>query len=177
MKHAHISAAVLAAAGLIFVARGPAIAAQNTHSDAMFAREAATANMTEIELGRLAVQKSSNDKLKEFGQRMINDHTKANDNLKSIATKDSINLPADLDAKHRALVNRFSNMSGTEFDRMYASTMVSDHESAVALFGKEADHGSNPDLKAFASDTLPTLREHLRLAQENESAGGVTSRK
>jgi putative membrane protein len=177
MKYAHVSAALLATAGLIFVARGPAIAATGTRSDTMFARDAAIANMTEMELGRLAVQKSANGNLKKFGQKMIDDHTKINDQLKSVAAKDVINLPADLDAAHRATVNRFSNMSGTEFDRMYARTMVSDHEGAVTLWEKEANHGSNPGLKAFASDTLPTIREHLRLAQENESALGVTSRK
>lgn len=174
MKYKHLSGALIAGSCMFFLMSGP-VAAQSTRADTEFVREAAMGGMTEVELGRLAVQKSSNDKVKEFGQKMIDDHSKADDKLKSIATKDSIAILSDLDVKHRATVNRFSKMSGTEFDRIYVREMVGDHEAAVATFEKEAAKASNPDLKSFASDTLPTLREHLRMARENESALGSTS--
>jgi putative membrane protein len=174
MNHKHLSAALVAGSCMFFLMSGPVVA-QNTRADTEFVREAAIGGMTEVELGRLAVQKSSNDKVKEFGQKMIDDHSKANDKLKSIAAKDSITIPSDLDVKHRATVNRFSKMSGTEFDRVYARDMVADHEADVASFEKEAAKGSNPDLKSFASETLPTLREHLRIAKDNETTLGSTS--
>jgi putative membrane protein len=174
MYRKHLPTVFLAASIAFFLING-ATAAQNSRGDESFARDAAIGGMTEVELGRLAVQKSSNEKVKEFGQKMIDDHSKAGDNLKSVAAKANITLPPDLDAKHRAMVNRFSKMSGTEFDRMYVRDMLTDHESDVAAFEKEASGGSNPDLKTFANDTLPTLRDHLRMAKENDSALGATS--
>lgn len=188
MKHTHFSAALLGAAGLLFCLNGTATAqkganadtptnavSSQTKGDMKFAREAALGGMTEVQLGRLAVQKSSNDKVKEFGQRMVDDHSKAGDQLKSIAAKDNITLPSELDAKHKAVVDRFSKMSGTEFDRVYVRDMVKDHNNDVMAFEKEANDGSNPDLKSFASSTLPTLRDHLRMAKDNERTMGVTS--
>lgn len=144
-------------------------------ADTRFAREAAMGGMMEVELGKVAVQKASSDKVKQFGQRMIDDHTKAGDQLKEIAAKDNITLPSELDARHKAIVDRFSNMSGTSFDRAYMRDMVKDHQTDVADFQKEANNGSNPDLKSFATMTLPTLQEHLRIARETDNSLGVTS--
>ncbi len=173
MKHTNFSAALIAAAGLLFCVNVAAEAQEG--NDMKFAREAALGGMTEVQLGQLAVQKSSNDKVREFGQRMIDDHSKANDELKSVAAKDNIALPSQLDAKHRGMVDRFARMTGTQFDRVYVRDMVRDHQNAIAEFQKEANDGTNPDLKNFASSTLPTLQDHLRLAKENERAMGVTS--
>ena len=194
MKHIQISTAVLATAGMLFCLNG-AIMAQKadadppvgatgssatngaTRADSSFAREAAEGGMFEVELGRVAVKNASNEKAKEFGKRMIDDHIKAGDQLKQIAARDSISLPSGLDSKHQVLLDRFSKMTGTTFDRAYARDMVKDHPSDVAAFQKEADTGSNPDLKSFAGSTLPTLQDHLRMAKDNEQAVGVTSRK
>lgn len=176
MNKKHLPAAFFAASTMFFLSSS-AFAAQTTRADEGFAREAAIGGMTEVELGRLAVQKSASEKVKEFGQRMIDDHSKAGDNLKSVAAKSNITLPSELDAKHRAMVDRFSKMSGPEFDREYARDMLADHEADVAAFEKEAGSGSNSDLKSFASSTLPTLREHLRMAKENENAIRSTARR
>lgn len=191
MKQTQFSAALLTAAGLFFCLDGAALAqkgfnadtppqdvttgAGQTKSDMHFVREAAAGGMLEVQLGQLAVQKSSNDMIKAFGQRMIDDHTKANDELKSIAAKDNINLPTGLDSKDQGIVDRFSKMNGTEFDRVYPRNMVRDHQSDVIVFQKEANDGTNPDLKTFASSTLPVLQQHLQLAKDNMRAEGITS--
>jgi putative membrane protein len=158
-----------------FIALNGATAQQHettSASDVRFAKEAAIGGMEEVELGKLATQKGQNDKVKQFGQRMIDDHTKAGDQLKAIASKHNITLPAALDAKHQATVDKFSKMSGSEFDRAYMKDMVKDHQKDIAEFQKQADNGSNSDLKNFASSTLPTLQEHLRLAQEANNIVG-----
>jgi putative membrane protein len=145
-------------------------------ADLKFAREAAVGGMEEVELGRVAVQNASNDQVKQFGQRMIDDHTKANDELKSIAAKQNITLPTDLDAKHRAMVDRMKALKGAEFDRTYMKNMVQDHEHDIAEFQKEASSGSDSDIQGFASRTLPTLQDHLRMAQDAAKAVGAGKR-
>jgi putative membrane protein len=146
-------------------------------SDMKFAREAALGGMEEVELGRLAVKNAQSDQVKQFGQRMIDDHTKAGEQLKSVAAKNNITLPTELDAKHKASVDRFARLSGSAFDRAYMRDMVRDHEKDIADFQKEASAGSNMDLKNFASSTLPTLQDHLRQAKEASSSIGAVSSK
>ncbi len=139
-------------------------------SDRKFAHDAAIGGMTEVELGRVAVQNAKSDKVKQFGQRMIDDHSKAGDELKSVAAKNNIMLPTELDAKHKAMVEKFRKMNGAAFDKAYMANMVKDHEEDVADFQKEANSGSNTDLKDFAGKTLPTLQDHLRMAKEDNSS-------
>jgi len=146
-------------------------------TDTRFAREAAMGGMEEVELGKIAVQNSSNDQVKQFGQRMIDDHSKAGDELKGIASKKNITLPSELDAKHKGAVNKYSNMKGADFDRAYMKDMVKDHETDVAEFQKEANGGSDKDIQGFASHTLPTLQDHLRMARDTAKAVGVVSMK
>jgi putative membrane protein len=134
--------------------------------DQQFAKEAAQGGMAEVQLGRLAVKNGSSPKVKEFGQKMVDDHSKAGDKLQSIAGKKSISLPADVTVKDKALMMRLSKLSGDAFDRAYMSAMVKDHETDVAEFEKEANNGSDSDLKDFASKTLPTLKNHLSMAKE-----------
>lgn len=142
-------------------------------ADAKFAMTAAMDGMTEVELGRLAVQKGASDAVKQLGQRMIDDHTAANQQLMQLASSKGITLPTSLDPKHAAMVQKFQGLSGAAFDRAYAKQMVQDHRKAVALFQKEADRGMDAEIKAFASSTLPTLQGHLSMAQAmNQGAGG-----
>jgi putative membrane protein len=142
------------------------------NADTKFAMTAAQDGMTEVELGRLAVQKGMSDAVKQFGQRMIDDHGSANQQLMQLASSKGMTLPTTLDAKHAAMVAKFQRLSGAEFDRAYAKQMVQDHRKAVDLFQKEADRGADADLKAFASKTLPTLQGHLSMAQA--LTGGTT---
>jgi putative membrane protein len=122
--------------------------------------------MAEVELGKLAAQKATNADVKAFGQRMVDDHTKANDQLKGIASQENITLPTDLSAKDKAEQNRLSKLSGEAFDRAYINHMVMDHKKDVADFQKEANGGKNDAIKNFASQTLPTLQDHLKQAQD-----------
>ncbi|MFN7995883.1 MAG: DUF4142 domain-containing protein [Bryobacteraceae bacterium] len=138
-------------------------------SDHTFAMKAAQGGMAEVELGNLAVQKASSPDVKQFGQRMVDDHSKANDQLKEVAGKDKLSLPTGIDAKDQALKNRLEKLSGKQFDEAYMNAMVRDHRTDVSEFQKEANHGNNPDLKSFAANTLPTLQDHLRMAQDTMS--------
>lgn len=131
--------------------------------------------MLEVELGRLAVQKGTSDAVKQFGQKMIDDHTNANQQLTQLASSKGITLPTSLDAKHAAMVQKFQAMSGAAFDRAYSKQMVQDHKKDVALFQKEADRGTDADIKAFASSTLPILQGHLSMAQAMNGSASKSS--
>jgi len=136
-----------------------------TSQDRNFIMDAAMGGMEEVELGRVAAQKGMSAAVKQFGQRMVDDHSQANSELMSLASSKGITLPTELDQKHRAEVTKFSAMSGAEFDREYTKLMVSDHRKDVSEFEKESTRGTDPDLKAFATKTLPTLQEHLKMAE------------
>jgi putative membrane protein len=135
--------------------------------DAAFVKKAAIGGMTEVELGRIAAEKGQSPAAKEFGSRMVTDHSKANDELKNIATKIGAAVPDKVDAKHQATIARFSKMSaGAAFDKAYAKDMVEDHQEDVAEFQKAEKQVKNSDLKKFITDTLPTLQEHLEMAKK-----------
>ncbi|HEX6833014.1 MAG TPA: DUF4142 domain-containing protein [Rudaea sp.] len=151
----------------------PAFAAgDKMGSDNDFAMKAADGGMAEVQTGQMAANKGSDPKIKQFGQRMVQDHGTANKELKSIASKDNISLPQSVSDKHKSAADKLAKLSGKDFDNEYAQMMVKDHEEDVALFQKEANSGSNPELKAFAQKTLPTLQEHLRMAQQLPGASG-----
>jgi putative membrane protein len=141
-----------------------AMATHTHHSDKMtdteFMKKAAQGGMTEVELGKVAGEKGSSDQVKDFGARMVKDHTAANDKLKDLAAKKNVTLSATLDAKHQAMIDKMSKLSGPAFDKAYVNGMVHDHATTVAMFKQEAASGQDPDVKAFASDTLPTLEDH-----------------
>ena len=146
--------------------------------DAHFAKEAAQGGMAEVKLGQLAEEKGSNGAVKSFGKRMVDDHSKANDKLKEVASRESITLPSDLSAKDQATYYRLSKLNGVAFDRAYARDMVKDHETDIAAFQKEANGGKDDSLKSFASETLPTLQDHLKQAKEMmKSVGGTSAAK
>jgi len=151
-------------------------AAPFTASDEAFARKAALAGMTEIEASRLALAKSTDEKVRTFAQHMVDDHTKAAEQLKAVATQQGVPLPLDLDASHRKAVETLQSLSGAAFDAAYRSQMLADHKDAVALFEGEAKRGTS-GLEQFASETLPTLRTHLSMAQELAGASRMNASK
>jgi putative membrane protein len=108
---------------------------------------------------------------------MVDDHSKANDELQSLAKTKNITLPSDLDSKDKALRDRLSKLSGAAFDRAYMNAMVTDHRKVASEFKRESTAGKDPDVKAFASKTLPTVEEHLKLAQDTTKAVGTTGTK
>jgi len=135
-------------------------------ADQAFAKQAAAGGMAEVDLGKLAATKATNADVKQFGQRMVDDHGKANDELKSWASQKNVNLPSDLDAKHKAEHARLEKLSGEAFDRAYMTSMVADHNKDVADFQRESKAAKDPDLKAWATKTLPTLQDHQKSAKE-----------
>jgi putative membrane protein len=147
-------------------------------SDADFAREASAGGLAEVNLGRIGVQRAVNPEVRKFAQRMVDGHGKANQELITLANKKGMTLARAMDQEHQQLADRLMKMSGEEFDRTFMKHMLKDHKDAVALFEAEANKTQDADLKQFASRTLPTLREHLRMARElageKEPAGGGT---
>src|SRR5580704_3309282 len=135
-------------------------------SDTQFAKKAAQGGIAEVKLGQLAQEKGTSDSVKKFGQRMVEDHTKAGDELKRAASQESITLPDAISAKDKATYDELSRLSGAAFDRAYARDMVRDHEEDIADYNKEANGGHNPAVKDFATQNLPTLRDHLKEAKE-----------
>jgi len=138
-------------------------------ADNTFVMKAAAGGMAEVQLGNLAKSQASNADVKSFGEQMVTDHTKANDELKDIAGKKGITLPTSLNAKDQALNDRLSKLQGADFDREYMKAMVSDHRTDVNEFRKESRSGSDPDIKAFAAKTLPTLENHLKMAESTDA--------
>lgn len=135
-------------------------------SDADFAKAAAEGGLAEVKLGQLAADKGSDKVIKDLGQRMVADHTSANNDLKTTATKDNIIVPSGVDQKDQATYDRLSKLSGTAFDRAYARDLVRDHRADIAMFRHEASYGKDAAIKDFATKTLPTLESHLKEAQQ-----------
>ncbi len=125
--------------------------------------------MAEVQLGNLAKTNGSSSDVKSFGERMVTDHTKANDELSSSASKKGMTLPTSPSAKQKAEYNRLEKLHGADFDREYMKLMVSDHRTDVSEFRRESEHGSDPDIKAFAAKTLPTLESHLQMAESTDA--------
>ena len=134
-------------------------------ADTKFATAAALGGMEEVELGRLAAQKGASDEVRQFGQRMVDDHSKANQDLTQVASAKGLTLPSALDAKHQADVQKLSALSGDKFDREYVGMMVKDHRKDVAEFQKESTGGADADIKSFAARTLPVIQEHLQMIE------------
>jgi putative membrane protein len=131
-----------------------------------FVQKAGTANTAEIRAAQIALQKTSNPEVKDFAQLMVNDHTKIGDELKAVAQKQNLKMPEGVDSKPQAMLDRLQSQSGARFDRTYAKGMVKDHRKAVKLFQTYAKNGTNAELKQFAQQTLPTLQDHLRKAED-----------
>lgn len=180
MKKRYLLAALTA--GAIGLVAPPGTSAARQHhtgagakasTNAEFMKKAAQANMAEVALGQIALQRAESPDVKQFGQRMIDDHTKANDELAEVASKEGVTLPKDVGAKHRAEADAMAKLSGAEFDRAYIRHMVNDHVQDVALFERESSRTKDADLKAWVDETLPTLKEHRHMAQETAAKVGA----
>lgn len=130
-----------------------------------FMTEAAIGGMAEVELGKLASTKAQNADVKKFAQMMVADHGKANTELKALATKKGVTLPTELDAKHKSTMTELQGLSGAAFDKAYIAGQLADHEKTVKMFQAQAQNATDPDVKAFAAKTLPTLQEHLEMVR------------
>lgn len=137
-----------------------------TNPDREFAKKAAAGGVAEVKLGQLAIDKATSDTVKNFGKRMMDDHRKANEQLKRTVARENIELPSEMNEHDQDVYNRLSQLSGAEFDKAYARDMVSDHKQDIAAFKTESDSGKDQAIKDFAFRTLPTLEEHMKLARE-----------
>lgn len=134
-------------------------------TDEQFMMKAAQGTMAEIEAARLAQEKASSSEIKEFARKLEQDHSKASDQLKQLAEQKNVQLPADM-GKHKEQVDKIRNLSGDQFDKAYMKMQVSHHKKDVSEFQKHTNRSMDSDVRTFASNTLPTLQEHLRQAQE-----------
>jgi putative membrane protein len=136
-----------------------------SEADSKFTVEAASGGMMEVQLGALAQQKASSQRVKDFGAMMVRDHTKANDELKSLAGMKSITLPPSPGGDHMDHIRDISKKSGKNFDKDYMKMMVNDHKDDIDAFEKASKDANDADIKAFATKTLPVLRMHLDSAK------------
>jgi putative membrane protein len=165
-----ISNSASATLGMTLVALGFVIAAPRANAgptvctdDCNFIQEAAQGGMTEVKLGELASSTGQRDDVKEFGQRMVKDHTSIDESLKALAAEKGVALPASLDAKHQGMVDKMSALSGTDFDNAYIACMIKDHKQDAKAFKTESSATKDMDVKSFVDKTIPVVREHLKI--------------
>ena len=137
-----------------------------------FLQSASNGGLAEVELGKLAEQRASNADVKNFGARMVKDHTAANKELATLAARKGVSFPTRIDRKDEELRDRLSKLSGPAFDRAYMQEMTADHEHDVAEFHQAAEASSDPDVREFATHSLPTLTSHLEEARRIQAALG-----
>jgi len=134
-------------------------------ADRKFIEDAAIAGMSEVALSKVALEKGTSDKVKTFAQHMIDDHTKAGDELKTLAGQKSVTLPVDLDVKAKQAQAKLEKLNGEAFDKQYLKVMKSDHEKVVSMFKKESTSKGDADVTGWAGKTLPTLQGHLDMVK------------
>ncbi len=144
-----------------------------TGGDLAFMNDAAPGGMAEVELGKMAASKAQNAEVKAFGQKMVEDHSKAGEELKQLAAQKKVMLPPDVLPAHKQLMEKLSKLSGADFDKEYVAAMVEAHEKDVAAFENVSKTAADADVKAFATKTLPTLKMHLEMIKAMADKMGV----
>ncbi len=134
--------------------------------DTNFVMQAGQTGMLEVQLGRLAVQRGSSSAVKQYGQQMIDEHTRANQELMQLAMQKGVELPKQMSDQNKALSDRLSRLSGTSFDAAYKQAMIDSHNQAIALFQAQSQQGQDPQLKAWATQKLPNLQAHLQMVNQ-----------
>ncbi|MCF0073658.1 DUF4142 domain-containing protein [Dyadobacter sp. CY261] len=137
----------------------------NLEDDAEFAVAAADGSLIEVQLGELAQTNAANADVKKFGQTMVTEHSKASEELKTLASQKNITLPAMLSDDKQKKYDDLAKMKGAEFDKAYISYMVDDHKEDISEFEEAAKEAKDPDVKAWAEAKLPTLKHHLEMAE------------
>ena len=138
--------------------------------DASFVQVAAQGGMAEVQMGELADQTSKSSKVKMFAEQMVKDHTPANEQLKQLATAKGATLPTGLSDDQNKTLTMLQGEKGRKFDRDYAAAQVQGHSDMLSTFQTEAASGTDPDLKSFAAQTVPTIQQHLAEAQKLAAA-------
>jgi len=144
-----------------------------SHTDTSFIKEAAEGGMMETKVGQLAKDHASNQDVKNYGDMLVKDHSKANDRLTQIASEKGVNLAKEMEPKTEKMVKDLENKSGADFDRAFIQDAIKDHRKDIAKFERASRDLTDSDLKAFATETLPTLRNHLAEAERIAKSMGV----
>jgi putative membrane protein len=158
---------------------GTALAAEDANTsnlskqDKHFLMEAAQGGMMEVQLGQYAAQHAENADVKAFGQRMVTDHSAANAKVADLAKDKGLSVPTKLDKKMQKKVDKLTDKQGKDFDKAYMEAMLRDHHEDIEAFEKEAKSGDDAQVKQLANDILPTLKEHLRMAEKAAPKVGV----
>lgn len=169
--------AMAAFAGLFALVPTLAHAATPNHEDTKFVKDAAAGGMEEVELGKMAVAKASSPDVKSFGQKMVDDHSKANDQLSQLASQKGIDLKKGMTMMEKHDAAKLAKLKGAKFDKAYMDMMVMDHKKDVADFEHASKGAKDSDIKSWASTTLPTLQEHWKMAQDIDAkVGGKKSK-
>ncbi|MEG4944168.1 DUF4142 domain-containing protein [Microcoleus sp. F4-D5] len=134
--------------------------------DKNFVLQAAQTGMLEVQLGKLAVERGSSARVKEYGQEMVDEHTQANQELMQLAMQKGVELPTEMSSQNKAVTDRLSGLSGTSFDTAYKQAMIESHNQAIALFQAQSQQGQDPELKGWATKLLPNLQAHLQMVNQ-----------
>jgi putative membrane protein len=161
---------------LMLVCAMPFGAFAASNPDADFFKNAAEAGIFEVQVGQIAQDKGTAQSVKDFGAMMVKDHTAANDKLQALATSKSVSLPTSASVSQMASKAKLDVLSGDTFDKSYVKGQLKAHRNTIALFRKEIAGGQDPDAKAFASATLPTLRAHLKAITTIATGMGVSTK-
>ena len=135
-------------------------------TDSKFVMEAAQAGMLEVQLGKLAVQRGSSPGVKKYGQEMVEEHTEKTQELMEFAKQKGVEVPTEMSSQNKGLTDRLSKLSGTSFDTAYKQAMIESHNQAIALFQAQSQQGQDPELKAWATQTLPNLQTQLQMVNQ-----------
>ena len=154
----------------------PAMAFAASNPDASFFKHAAEGGIAEVEAGQMAQSKGNSQPVKDFGAMMVTDHTAANDKLKALAASKNITLPTSSSVGQMASKTKLEVLSGDTFDKSYIKNQLSAHRNTIQLFKKEISSGQDPDAKAFASATLPTLQAHMKAIKTIATNAGISTK-
>jgi putative membrane protein len=145
--------------------------------DKAFVRDALQGGMTEVELGKIALQKSNDPDVKQFAQRMVDDHTKMGDEMKQVAQKMSVKVPDAPSGKDKSAIAKLQGLNGEDFDKAYIKDMLKDHEKDQKEFKQEAQNATDPDLKQIAAQGVQVIGQHLQMIQQIAQKDNVVASK
>lgn len=138
--------------------------------DQTFLKEAASAGLMEVQMGRLGAQKGQSQAVRQLGQRLVQDHSKANQELKLLASQKNVTLPTEIPTEHQTMLSHLKSLEGAEFDQAFKKHALEHHQEDIQKFEKASQSSPDADVKAFAQKTLPVLQEHLKMAQGIQAA-------
>jgi len=144
-------------------------------TDQTFLKEAAQGGQAEVQMGRLAAQKGQSQSVRQLGQKLVQDHSKANQELKLLAAQKSVTLPTDIGTENQSALSHLKNLEGTEFDQAFIKHAVEDHQKDIQKFQTVSQQSADADVKAFAQKQLPVLQQHLKMAQDAQATSSQGS--